>query len=160
MEAPLQFGVREAGRDYPDRPAAFAVAERDGKIALALITRGDVAPYYDLPGGAIEAGETPEQAMVREFGEETGLVVRPLQPLTRADQFLIKTDGVGANNRTVIFAAEVLGDDAGLKIEADHQLVWMAPEEALRRIRHDSHAWGIAAWMRAIDRRTDVLLSP
>jgi 8-oxo-dGTP diphosphatase len=149
-EAPLQFGLREAGRDYPDRPAAFAVAQKDGKIALALITRADAAPYYDLPGGAIEAGETPEQAMVREFGEETGLIVAPLRLVTRADQHLIKTDGQGANNRTTIFAAKVLGEDADLKIEADHALVWMAPDEALRRIRHDSHARGIAAWMRAL----------
>jgi 8-oxo-dGTP diphosphatase len=147
---PLQFGAREPGRDYRDRPAAFAVACKDGKIALALITRDDTAPYYDLPGGAIEAGETAEQAMAREFGEETGLIVRPLRILTRADQYLIKTDGEAANNRTAIFEAEVTGEDARLKIEPDHQLVWMAPDEALRRIRHDSHAWGIAVWIRAM----------
>jgi 8-oxo-dGTP diphosphatase len=149
---PLQFGRREAGRDYRDRPAAFAVACKDGKIALALITRDDEAPYHDLPGGALEAAETAEQAMVREVGEETGLVVQPLRVLTHADQYLIKTDGEAANNRTTIFEAEVTGEDARLKIEPDHQLVWMAPDAALRSIRHDSHAWGIAAWIRATAR--------
>jgi 8-oxo-dGTP diphosphatase len=149
---PLQFGRREAGRDYRDRPAAFAVAARDGRVALALITRAGESPYYDLPGGALEAAETAEQAMVREVGEETGLAVQPLRVLTYADQYLIKTDGEAANNRTTIFEAEVMGEDARLKIEPDHQLVWMAPDAALRSIRHDSHAWGIAAWIRATAR--------
>ena len=36
MAAP-QFGEPQAGRDYPDRPAAFAVVERDGLIALVRV---------------------------------------------------------------------------------------------------------------------------
>ena len=32
---------------------------------------------WSLPAGMIEPGETPEQAIVREVGEETGLVVQP-----------------------------------------------------------------------------------
>ena len=33
--------------------------------------------YYKFPGGGIEAGETPAEAMIRETREETGLVVVP-----------------------------------------------------------------------------------
>ncbi|MDD2376972.1 MAG: NUDIX domain-containing protein [Clostridia bacterium] len=33
------------------------------------------AGYYDIPGGKIEDGETMEQTVVREFLEETGMVV-------------------------------------------------------------------------------------
>ena len=147
-QAQLQFGVRDPGRDYPDRPAAFAVVARGASIAVVRITREGEAPYYDLPGGALEPGETAEQAAVREFGEETGLVILPVRRLGLADQFLIKSDGASANNRCVLFEADFLSEDASLKIEDDHELVWLDPHAALRQLRHDSHAWAVLTWLR------------
>ena len=144
----LQFGAPAPGLHYPDRPAAFGVVAKDGRIAVVRITREDVAPYFDLPGGALDPGEDDAAALVREFGEETGLKVRPLRLIGRASQYLVKTDGQAANNRCALFEAEVLGEDDALKIEADHQLVWLEPFEALRRLRHDAHAWAVAAWLR------------
>jgi 8-oxo-dGTP diphosphatase len=41
-----------------------------------------------------------------------------------------------------------LGEDAGLKIEDDHTLIWLPPVEALARLRHDAHAWAVSAWLR------------
>ncbi len=148
-EGALQFGARIPGRDYPDRPAAFGVAPRDGRIAVVRITRPDETPYYDLPGGALDAGEDDAEALVREFGEETALKVRPLRLLGRACQYLLKTDGQTANNLCALFEAGVVGDDPALKIEVDHELVWLEPLVALRRLRHDAHAWAVTVWLRA-----------
>ena len=149
--APLQFGTPEPGVVYRDRPAAFAVAEREGRIAAVRVTK-DGASWFDLPGGAIDPGESEKQAVVREFGEETGLIVKPGMLITRADQFMRKTDGDPVNNRSTVFRAEVTGEDAALKIEDDHELIWLPPAEAATRLRHDSHAWAVLAWMRALDR--------
>jgi 8-oxo-dGTP diphosphatase len=148
-EGPLQFGARAPGLDYPDRPAAFGVVSRDGRIAVVRIARKGETPYLDLPGGALDPGEDDEAALVREFGEETGLKVRPQRLLGRARQYLVKTDGKGANNLCALFAAEAAGEDAALKIEADHELVWVEPLEAITRLRHDAHAWAVTAWLRA-----------
>ena len=41
------------------------------------------------------------------------------------------------NNRATFFEGRIIGEDQGLKIEEDHELVWFAPDEALRRLRHD-----------------------
>ena len=37
------------------------------------------AGYYDIPGGKIEDGETPEQTVIREMVEETGLEVKNMK---------------------------------------------------------------------------------
>jgi 8-oxo-dGTP diphosphatase len=47
----------------------------DERNQVLLIKRRDV-PVWVLPGGGIESGETPEQAVVREVEEETGYCVK------------------------------------------------------------------------------------
>ena len=148
-EGPLQFGTRAPGLDYKDRPAAFGVVTRDRRIAVVRVTREGSAPYLDLPGGALDPGENDEAALVREFGEETGLKIAPGRLLGRVRQYLIKTDGHAANNLCALFEGDVRGEDATLKIEADHTLVWLEPLEAIANLRHDAHAWAVAAWLRA-----------
>jgi 8-oxo-dGTP pyrophosphatase MutT (NUDIX family) len=51
------------------------IHDADGRILLQSKT--EEAGWF-IPGGAIEPGEHPEVALVREVGEETGLIVRPL----------------------------------------------------------------------------------
>jgi 8-oxo-dGTP diphosphatase len=147
-EGPLQFGAREPCTAYTDRPAAFGVAERDGRIALVKVARPE-ATWFDLPGGAIEEGEDEAAALTREFQEETGLKVEAGALLTRADQYFFKADGAPVNNRSAIYRVTVAGEDPALKTEPDHALEWWDPVEALTALRHDSHAWAVAAWMRA-----------
>ena len=86
---------------------------------------------------------------MREFGEETGLKVRAGRLLTRSSQYLTTAEGRHANNRAGHYVAIIEGEDAALKIEDDHTLEWIEPMEALARLRHDSHAWAVAAWLRA-----------
>ena len=45
------------------------------RSSILLILRRDV-PVWVLPGGGIDPGETPEQAVIREILEETGLTVK------------------------------------------------------------------------------------
>lgn len=56
------------------RPSAYAIVIKDGKLLVSPQFKG-----YDLPGGGIDLGETPEQASVRETKEETGLDVEDPQ---------------------------------------------------------------------------------
>jgi 8-oxo-dGTP diphosphatase len=143
-----QFGQPAPGRVYRDRPAAFGVLEKDGLVALVTVTKPGKAPYLDLPGGAIEPGEDAAAAMVREFGEETGLSVEAGERLGEADQFFFNDDGEPCDNRQTIFVARFVGESPTLKIEDDHSLTWLPPLEAIARIRHDSHAWAVALSLR------------
>ena len=58
------------------RDGSRAVIIRDGKILLSHET---VTGWWLIPGGGMEAGETPEECVVREACEETGLIVRPTE---------------------------------------------------------------------------------
>jgi ADP-ribose pyrophosphatase YjhB (NUDIX family) len=59
------------------RVAAYAVIVRGGEILLARIAPA-ISPteQWTLPGGGIDFGEHPDDAVVREVHEETGLDVR------------------------------------------------------------------------------------
>src|SRR5262249_40568562 len=51
-----------------------AILERDGKILIGQRRPGQShALKWEFPGGKIEAGETPEQALARELKEELDL---------------------------------------------------------------------------------------
>jgi len=54
---------------------AYGVLIRGRAVLLVRKTRGPYTGTLDLPGGGIEYGEQPADAVVREFGEETGLHV-------------------------------------------------------------------------------------
>jgi len=59
------------------RIAAYGVVVREHRILLCRIS-SELPRWqgqWTLPGGGIEFGEAPENAMVREVHEETGLVV-------------------------------------------------------------------------------------
>jgi 8-oxo-dGTP diphosphatase len=147
MAAP-QFGEPASGRTHVDRPAAFGIALHGGEIALVRVEKPGHGPWHDLPGGALDPGETSAQAVVREFGEETGLKVAAGEVFAHADQVFVNTDGDAYNNRAAFLTLTVEGEDPGLKIEDDHTLVWMTPQAALAALRHDAHAWAVAAWLR------------
>ncbi|MGI6543452.1 MAG: NUDIX hydrolase [Limnochordia bacterium] len=60
----------------PSRAYAFAFTS-EGR--MLLVGGGSDAPSYWLPGGGIEAGETPEAALARELREEAAATVRSMK---------------------------------------------------------------------------------
>lgn len=52
-----------------------AIIWQEGKILATQRGYGDFAGGWEFPGGKVEAGETPEQAIVREIREELGATI-------------------------------------------------------------------------------------
>ena len=108
---------------YPTDLTVSAVVEKDGQYLLVEETAmGNVV--LNQPGGHIEAGESPEDAVIREVREETGCDVTCgelvgvylwIHPQTR-QQFL-----------RLVFVAEFLSCDESLTL--DHSIIarrWMS----------------------------------
>lgn len=54
-----------------------AILQKEGRIFATQRGYGAYKDYWEFPGGKIEPGETPEQAVVREIREELETVILP-----------------------------------------------------------------------------------
>jgi 8-oxo-dGTP diphosphatase len=118
-------------RAYPQRPylAVSAAIVRDGKVLVVRRARKPALNLYTLPGGAVEAGETLHQAVIREVHEETQLSIEPVA--LAGNREVIMRDAQGRVERHFVilcFAARWLAGEAVLNEELD-DAHWLAPPE-------------------------------
>jgi 8-oxo-dGTP diphosphatase len=123
-------------RKYPDAPIAGvgAVIVRDGPGGgkQALLIRRAQEPLkgeWSLPGGAVELGETLEQAVCREVIEETGLVVEAVEVVQAFDRISRDDEGRVRYHYVLIdFLCRVVGGSLACATDALEGR-WAAPDE-------------------------------
>ncbi len=109
--------------DNPAPTATAIVTRGDGAI---LLTRRAIEPamgMLDLPGGFIETGEDPEQAVKRELSEETGLEIE----LTGYVGAIPDRYGDGAHTLNLYYTAVVSGGREQAASDVS-EIVWLMPE--------------------------------
>jgi len=106
------------------------------KIALLHET---VKNYHSLPGGQVEANETPLESAKRECLEETGFEINNIKFIGVVREVL---SGNEILNDSYIFIATKTGEQLKLSPEEDSEknsiLVWATPEEAITLIKNSN----------------------
>ena len=101
-----------------------AVVIKDGKVLLARHTYGDGQGKLIVPGGYVQYGETPQDAVKREFLEETGISVEPQNVI--AIRF-------NAHDWYIAFTAAYVSGEAASDHDENDLVLWMDVQEALER---------------------------
>lgn len=100
------------------------VVIKDGKVLLARHTYGGGKGMLIIPGGYVNYGETPQDALVREYMEETHVQVKPMDII-----------GIRFNMHDwyIAFRAEYVSGEAVSDGDENSEVIWLAVEEALTR---------------------------
>ncbi|MDB5176843.1 MAG: hydrolase [Candidatus Saccharibacteria bacterium] len=107
----------------------------DSNGDFLLLKRSDTHPFlagfYDLPGGIIEDGEEPGDAVVREINEEVGLNVmkKDIQIFYATTKFI--------NNKsipTLLYAVHIDSEKPDITISWEHKSYEWAPIERLHEV--------------------------
>jgi len=118
-------------RTYPQRPylAVSAAIIRAGKVLVVRRARQPAQSFYTFPGGAVEVGETLNEAAIREVREETSLAIEPVALAGHRE--VISRDAQGRVERHFLIlclAAHWRSGDVKLSEELDDAR-WVTPAE-------------------------------
>src|ERR1700760_1665565 len=116
---------------------AAALLDSDGRVLVAQRPSGKaMAGLWEFPGGKIEAGESPEDALVRELQEELAIAVKPpcLAPFTFASHTY--------DSFRLLMPLYVCRRWDGTPVARHHAaLKWIGPNELMR----DACSWPMPA---------------
>ena len=100
------------------------VVIKENKVLLARHTYGNGKGMLIVPGGYVNFGETPQDALVREYMEETGVKVKPMNII-----------GIRFNMHDwyIAFRAEYVSGEASSDHDENSEVLWLDVDEALSR---------------------------
>lgn len=151
-------------QERPTCPACGFVHFRDPKVAVialatwrnrVLLIRRGVEPMkgmWSLPGGYMDAGEMPVEALIRELQEEVGLRVDAARLVE-----IFPMAGAGVTNQGIVLAYAVHADaDEQPLLVSDDDVVeagWFTADELPEELAFESTRVLLAAWQRGADVR-------
>lgn len=122
------------------RPAVKAFIQRQGKI-LALKTETEDDSYWVLPGGKVEYGESPTDALKREIKEELSTEIDIGEPVGMY-HFFTDPENNGAQIVLTAFDCNIKGQEIDISSNpADENITesrWLTAEEFIEKTSNDS----------------------
>ena len=121
------------------RVGVVGIIPRGGKVLVLRRAAGEsfLPGFVDLPGGGLEPGELPEDGVIREVREETGLTTSVVRILSVRPY----TDGLGGNRPILIVFLLRLKDDQGqVRLSEEHdEYRWVERSELDSVFREGQH---------------------
>ncbi|MEM9059451.1 MAG: NUDIX domain-containing protein [Pseudomonadota bacterium] len=119
-----------AGKPYRDRPGVYGIIAGGDGMLLLVNQEGEL----QLPGGGIDPGENPLQALHREVREETGWRIAEPVRMTAFQRYAWLPDyKFWARKVQAIYVARAVRD-LRTEREPGHLPVWMPPALAARHL--------------------------
>ena len=103
--------------------------EREGTYLILRRNEEPFAGEWDLPGGFVEMGESPAEAVVREVAEETGLTVAPSEII---GAFTSEYGDSGRHTVDIAYLCRIEGGEFELDRGEKSDAGWFRPEDMPR----------------------------
>jgi 8-oxo-dGTP diphosphatase len=131
-----RFGERVVtGQKYRLRPGAYAVLRIGGDVLLTY--QEDPDPEFQLPGGGIDPGESPLQALHREVYEETGWSISEPRRIGAFRRFAYMPEyDKWAEKVCHVYLARPVRR-LGSPVEAGHTAIWVPARDAAQLVGND-----------------------
>jgi 8-oxo-dGTP diphosphatase len=135
------LGCAGCGSNYwaNSAPAVQGLLVRDGRVLIGRRKIGPRKVHWDLPGGFLEEGEEPLDGLRREFLEETGIEIEPIEWL---GAFIDPYDAQFVLGLTWLVRGE------GKPVAADdvEKLAWFGPGDLPREMAFASQSILLRLW--------------
>ena len=130
---------------YEHRAGAYAILPRDGRLLLTHQAEPD--DEVQLPGGGIDPGESPLQALFREVREETGWIIAAPRRLGAFRRFVYMPEYDKWAEKVCIIYAALPVRPMGPPTEDGHTALWAAPEVAARILGNSGDRYFVRTYL-------------
>lgn len=117
-----------SGEAHPEpgdfRLSSAVFARREGRILILKRAAGELTGAWYSPGGAVDVGETPEEAAIRELHEEAGIApTGPLHLIAAVPMHVYGRDSV-----QLVYACDA--EEGEVQLSHEHSGArWIDPRE-------------------------------
>jgi len=119
----------KVGNDFMFMPSVSAlIHDDDGRILFVQHFEG----RWQLPGGAVDPGERPAQAMQRECLEEAGITVEPIRiagVFGGPEYRITYSNGDDAGWVVTVFEARIVAGEPSPNDDETQAVGWFTPEQ-------------------------------
>ena len=140
------FGEKLIGTNYKDRPGAYLLHIKNGKVAVVKNPKG-----FFLIGGGLELGETGEECIARECMEEIGYTVTVKNKICSAEAYMYHKKA-GYFHPIQTYYAGSVDCMKGYPLEKDHTLMWLDYTEIKGKLYLEMQNWAIEYYWNEINK--------